>query len=716
MNKYSINDYIPRSQTSSLRLEVCYTTDIANQLLSIYKSKGWKTLCIAQLLKSGSERVALPDEILPLLREQLANSPTRTIVTGVNGYLSLLDPKRQKDFFYGLRSWLDERSDLNAAILFNWTSCISEVFFHPKYNDSLLLSIIKDNSRDQIIAPKINVTPEKWILSQENVFSGFKELLVRWGDFGPKSNSSNEDSDNSVTVSVNGDVSVQPGLSNSIVFCQTIQNVLNVRQLQLPDSEAEAVLNHCKQNSTTPERFFKSKFENAHNDPVQIFKILYSELDNPLWKTFAAYNRTRTIPHTSCLAQVLAENDLTPRNFLHKYAVEIPLRCIKESLSSNSTPTDNSIPEERKEALQSLPPDKRDSLVHDFINAIHDYPSDISVLKYLNSFTDWEYREILRRVFSLSDPSVIPNVFLEFCPLLKDYLSGYDYGSEKLNSYFREYRQLRATNRITPEFVRLAFEATVPDFVETCQYKLNSLKNQDDLGLLIIDGLGAEYMPFLIALARSETRIESSCIVKAKLPTSTCFNPIEQNWSESRIVDKFQDLDNIAHQEAVKGNDCAPEENFLASLNAVRGIINKVKDALERFSRVVVTADHGLSRLAVLAYENGLVETLPEEGDDWRYVNPGNKEIPEGLENKFVTDYDSQGRKYWIVRGYNRLKKSGGKSNELHGGATLEEQLIPFIIFSKGSESVPSPPYVAKPSSSSVQTSNAQIEEEDLGI
>jgi hypothetical protein len=45
---------------------------------------------------------------------------------------------------------------------------------------------------------------------------------------------------------------------------------------------------------------------------------------------------------------------------------------------------------------------------------------------------------------------------------------------------------------------------------------------------------------------------------------------------------------------------------------------------------------------------------------------------------------DTLDGKYWVVRGYNRLPKSGGKKNELHGGATLEERLVPVIVFKKG--------------------------------
>ena len=45
---------------------------------------------------------------------------------------------------------------------------------------------------------------------------------------------------------------------------------------------------------------------------------------------------------------------------------------------------------------------------------------------------------------------------------------------------------------------------------------------------------------------------------------------------------------------------------------------------------------------------------------------------------------------HWVVRGYDRLpKRGGGQSFELHGGATLEERLVPLVIFSKKGQFVP---------------------------
>ena len=118
-------------------------------------------------------------------------------------------------------------------------------------------------------------------------------------------------------------------------------------------------------------------------------------------------------------------------------------------------------------------------------------------------------------------------------------------------------------------------------------------------------------------------------------------------------------------------------------------LLNRISENINSSSKIILTADHGLSRLAVLAHEVNLDKTLPfkyGEPDDWRYskIPHNNDPVPEGIEKQTYG-----GQPYWIVRGYDRLPKSGGKKYELHGGATLEERLVPFIVISKNTSSIP---------------------------
>jgi hypothetical protein len=209
----------------------------------------------------------------------------------------------------------------------------------------------------------------------------------------------------------------------------------------------------------------------------------------------------------------------------------------------------------------------------------------------------------------------------------------------------------------------------------------------DDTALLVVDGMGAEYLPLLLALAkRRDMNVESFVVVSAKLPTSTEFNNIQ--WDTNRTLDEVRDVDNIAHNGAAKHERCLPERNIAAVLRVFETeVFNRIAEGLSRFSRVVVTGDHGSSRLAVLAYNERYGTTLPwnRQPLDWRYsLAPTNVKRPSEFEGQYHPDRNgNKGETYWAVRGYNRLPKRGGKLNELHGGASLEEWLVPVVVFTK---------------------------------
>jgi hypothetical protein len=181
---------------------------------------------------------------------------------------------------------------------------------------------------------------------------------------------------------------------------------------------------------------------------------------------------------------------------------------------------------------------------------------------------------------------------------------------------------------------------------------------------------------------RHGMNIESSIAAVVRLPASTDFNRI--NWVLDKRLEGIHSIDNILHSGAVKGDDNNPARNIAASLSVFNEVINRIADGLTRFERVIVTADHGSTRLAIIAHEKGFVKTLAWDGEpkSWRCAVASTDSIERP--NEFVSSYDEKNNlTYWVVRGYNRLPKKGGNPNEIHDGATLEERLVPVIVFSK---------------------------------
>ena len=127
----------------------------------------------------------------------------------------------------------------------------------------------------------------------------------------------------------------------------------------------------------------------------------------------------------------------------------------------------------------------------------------------------------------------------------------------------------------------------------------------------------------------------------------------------------------------------SPEENIAELLEVVdQNIMIRVQDELRNYRRVIVTADHGCSRLAVLASQSDpplarsiKIEEL-EAAESVRYCKkPSTGQCPSELQ-------ESVDGQYWVVKGYERISKKGGLGFAVHGGATLEEVLVPFVVFS----------------------------------
>jgi hypothetical protein len=302
----------------------------------------------------------------------------------------------------------------------------------------------------------------------------------------------------------------------------------------------------------------------------------------------------------------------------------------------------------------------------------------------------------------------VPKETKDVYPEVADYLNADGvFEDEVLDAYFREYRELKVLGRVTHEFCEKARLSEPPGSVQYRDEILQRHLADDKCALLVVDCMGAEWLPMLVALAKKmNISVDSVAVAKAKLPTTTEFNRI--GWPEGKRLGDVKRSDNIAHDGAEKHERKSPEDNLAAALDVIGNrVLPSVNNGLAQSDRVIVTADHGSSRLAVLAHQAGLVETLPCEGGatiaDWRHrERPAVGECPPELE-------ETLDGKHWVVRGYDRLpKKGGGQGFEMHGGATLEERLVPLVVFSKKGR------YVAPKAKAPAK--RAQMAEEDLGI
>ncbi len=668
----NVNDFFLRDVGKGVKILGCPNVEVALKLKALYVERGAQVLSLYTLFDDELRVLPSPCQTMRLLDKKVANAQGQTIfVVGVDAYLTLLSDSDKKAFLKELQDRLDARRQPNLILPIYVTFLLnSPLTNHPKYQEAKSV-VLFEGEVDVQRAASITVVREEWIPKDgSKVASDYKVLLQKLGEFQPKG---------SFFLAVaNPKKHANTPFKYQLDPYEFASQTFNFKA-SFAARTLEELLRQGAKLKTTPETTLMRLFGvEDFTDATFVLKRLLESFNSPLWDGFLWLCR-RKASQASYLYLVLS-SDVNASNLLRRYVVDGVLKALQTSSSDDLA----RFAEERKSTLNLLM-DANPSIkvfIKESIDAVSD---DEKAVLFLNCQTDAEQIEIVRRVARLDYSGELPEVYRERFATLGDYLTSGDcYRHPFLKEYFDKYRRLKLKDEVTPEFVQYAASAR-------SEARLENLKKRDATlganftdartGVLVVDGIGAEYLPALVAAAdRYGLSVDFAEVVAAKTPTATKFNVVQ--CLEGCKIDEIKGVDVAAHNGAKLHESCSHEENVYASLKEFERVFQRVRENLNKYRRVVVTSDHGTSRLAVLAYNRGLSKTikLNDPPLDWRYTKakPGEK-TPEGMKEQ----YDPQeNESYWVVVGYDRLSKSGGKLNELHGGETIEELCVPLVVYS----------------------------------
>jgi hypothetical protein len=660
---YTLNRYfkLTFSNPNAPRIIVYPNNTTAAHLLNHHIEHGSTVIKVADCLSDDNASLPMPNALMSSVDARVQAVNSRALVVGIDAYLALLDADGVTAFMSELRSRLDGNT-LNVDYLL---SVHSKLDFLPRYAEAR--SVITIEGNEEAFEPlSIQAYSDKWVKTGGIV--GYKELLGQ--------SSFQYEPSGSYTLILTDLIEGQAGIGNAVSFILDIRKVAAQHygiDVDLNEAALELLITKSSESGQSAEVYLANLFGAANSNTRLALKRLLELPPDNLWPAHV-WSLRRRLPGDSYIAKVIS-GDVIRDNLLWKYVVETAISALSDIHAKKYA-------SERADALKAVG-SNYESLIVEFIGQTKE---SNDALQFLNCGTSAERVEIVRRASTEDLSYGLPKEYGELFPTLADYFST-DYDDEATAAYFQEYRRLKVASSITDVFAKHAFDLVVPKIYPMRDAVLGELQMQSDIALLVVDAMGVEYMPLLLSLAkRRGMNIESQAVVTVKLPTETVFNPIQ--WDEARILPEVKSIDNIVHNGAAKHETCTPERNFTETLRVFEAeIMNRIADGLTRFSRVVVTADHGASRLAVIARNENKGATLPwniaRDGEpiDWRYsLAPQGVTRPPELEEGYFPDTK---KTYWIVRGYNRLPKKGGKLYELHGGATLEERLVPIVVFTK---------------------------------
>ncbi|MCL2499299.1 MAG: BREX-4 system phosphatase PglZ [Defluviitaleaceae bacterium] len=296
-------------------------------------------------------------------------------------------------------------------------------------------------------------------------------------------------------------------------------------------------------------------------------------------------------------------------------------------------------------------------------------------------------REELIVLFGSLDKKTVLNRIEAIYPVLFDYLYFYSFSDPKVDAglcklftdYFDKYKWQKVQNRIDDDFVDLVEELAQPS-----ERKYNLLRSRNDIingidktrtKLYWLDALGIEFLGFIQATCKKLGLALRIHIGRSELPTITTINKdFFVNWPND---DKEADgsLDKVKHQGSEGGYNYQTNRlpiHLARELEIIKAVLHKIAVDLAKhtYGKVLLVSDHGASRLAVIKEQEEKYDTDTSGEHSGRCC----KVFPD-YELLFATEENG----YLVLANYGRFKGSRKANVEVHGGASLEEVLVPII-------------------------------------
>lgn len=278
-------------------------------------------------------------------------------------------------------------------------------------------------------------------------------------------------------------------------------------------------------------------------------------------------------------------------------------------------------------------------------------------------------------------PCTIAETLRIYYPDLAEYLLPLDDKNDEISRYFNWYRKNKILNR-PPE--------CWPNYIDldSLDSRHKILQQSGDALTFWIDGLGAEWLPLLVwklGTLDAVTGIETK-IGRAIPPTETEHN---RKWKDTD--EKWDRLDQISHEGIPDDNDyflCIARQ-----IEIMGEIAERVSEMLSQHERIIITGDHGSSRMAALMFHvsdnfaidppaNSIVRSF---GRFCELTGPIPRPMTDSIEQVRVGNKD-----YLVMTTYEHFRQPGNAAGgntderavagEVHGGMTPEEYLVPIIV------------------------------------
>ncbi len=308
-------------------------------------------------------------------------------------------------------------------------------------------------------------------------------------------------------------------------------------------------------------------------------------------------------------------------------------------------------------------------------------------LYYLTDGTNVEKEGIISYFSKFNDRTAYERLSVIY-PALSQYLYHYDFNSNSVPSdlraqfafYFEEYKSQKLLNEIRPDFeLKVKFFAQPESRIYNRLPSRNEIIDKiskDNTFLYWLDAMSVDFLGFIQTKCSEMGLSLTIHIARAELPTITTLNrDFYDNWRGQKHHDPR--LDFLKHKDSggYDYRDTKLPIHLAKELDIISEILDsaRTKLAMRQIEKFVIASDHGASRLAVIK------ECELKYDTDTKGEHSGRccaffetDDLPTAVvDNGFL-----------ILANYGRFRGSRAANVEVHGGASLEEVLVPIIELS----------------------------------
>ena len=246
-----------------------------------------------------------------------------------------------------------------------------------------------------------------------------------------------------------------------------------------------------------------------------------------------------------------------------------------------------------------------------------------------------------------------------------------------LTKYFDDYKWQKLMNHLTPDFK--AQVNTLAEHRVYNQFPIRSLAlsqmTKENTMMYFVDALGVEYLSYISEKCKTYGLLLSIQVVHGELPSITSQNTEFMNPD----VINIKDLDELKHESQTYNYEKQKIPlHLVAELKAIDGVLQTIRDGLltKEMKSAIIISDHGATRLAVLNDEEYGAEFIVGESKGQHSGRCCQVEEDPGI------PFAAYENGYAVLANYMRFKGSRKADVEVHGGATLEETLVPLLQIS----------------------------------